>query len=127
MAGPTAAVEMQGIEVEGLDASSWALPTETANALKLEGEHPAETIPASSSSFAPAASAPAGPREYKLLTSRDKAFEGRFDLPRLEEALNQYARQGWVAKAMSTPHLKGFTGALEEVVVVLLERCKDAT
>jgi len=26
-AGPSATVESQGIEVEGLDASSWALPT----------------------------------------------------------------------------------------------------
>ena len=127
-AGPTAAVELHGIEVEGLDASSWALPTETAMALKVEADHPADTAAAASaSSFAPAASSPAGGREYKLLTSRDKAFEGRFDLPRLEEALNQYARQGWVAKAMSVPHLKGFSGALEEVIVVLLERCQEAT
>ena len=128
-AGPTAAVELHGIEVEGLDASSWAVPTETAMALKLEADHPADTAPAPlpSSAVAEASSSPTGGREYKLLTSRDKAFEGRFDLPRLEEALNQYARQGWVAKAMSVPHLKGFSGALEEVIVILLERSKEAT
>jgi hypothetical protein len=122
---------LHGIEVEGLDASSWAVPTETAMALKVEADHPADTaqgsLSSSSPAFAEASSSPAGAREYRLLTSRDKAFEGRFDLPRLEEALNQYARQGWVAKAMSVPHLKGFSGALEEVIVILLERCKEGT
>ena len=49
-------------------------------------------------------------------------FEGKFDLARLEEALNHYARQGWVARSMIIPHLKAFTGVLEEVIVVLLER-----
>jgi hypothetical protein len=122
--GPSAAVEMHGIEVEGLDASSWALPTETAMVLK-EAERQAEAAPEAAPAFAPASAMPAGAREYKLLTSRDKIFEGRFELPRLEEALNQCARQGWVAKAMTTPHLKGFSGALEEVIVVLLERCKE--
>jgi hypothetical protein len=123
--GPSAAVEAQGIEVEGLDASSWALPTETVMALKAgEAEHAAETSHEASSSFTPAATIPPGAREYKLLTPRDKYFEGKFDLPRLEEALNHFAREGWVAKAMTTPHFKGYTGALEEVVVVLLERCK---
>ena len=26
---------------------------------------------------------------------------------------------------MLTPHVKGFTGALEETIIVLLERCKE--
>jgi hypothetical protein len=101
------------------------LSSETSPAFKIEPEHAPETSHEASSSFTAASSSPAAAREYKLLTSRDKAFEGRFDLPRLEEALNQYARQGWTAKAMLTPHLKGFSGALEEVIVVLLERCKE--
>jgi len=40
----------------------------------------------------------------------------------LEEALNHFARQGWIAKSISIPHFKGYTGAMEEVFVVLLER-----
>src|SRR5262245_57243435 len=83
-AGPTAAVELHGIEVEGLDASSWAVPTETAMNLKAEAETAAEAGHEVSGSFAPAPSSPAATREYKLLTSRDKAFEGKFDLARLE-------------------------------------------
>jgi ribosomal protein S27E len=128
-AGPSAAVEVHGIEVEGLDASSWAVPTESttmvAPTTPVEVETPA-TGAESGSSFAPVSStSPAPAREYKLLSSRDKYFDGKFDLARLEEALNHYARLGWVAKSMSVPHFKGYSGALEEVVVVLLERCDE--
>jgi ribosomal protein S27E len=127
--GPSAAVEVHGIEVEGLDASSWALPTETAANIAAEG-HPATATAApseSSSSFVPVPAGPGAAREYKVVSSRDKMFDGKFDLARLEEALNQYARQGWVVKSMAVPHFKGYSGALEEVVTVLLERCHEAT
>jgi hypothetical protein len=63
-----------------------------------------------------------GCKEYKVLSSRDKIFEGKFDLNRLEEALNYYARDGWVVKAMSTPHVKAFTEGTKEEIVILLER-----
>jgi Domain of unknown function (DUF4177) len=126
--GPTAVAEplQGGIEVEGLDASSWALPTETVALLKTDGASGAAAEPSaraeSGSAFVAAEPGQSGGREYKLLTSRDKMFDGRFDLVRLEEALNQYARQGWTAKSMMIPHLKGYTGAMEEVICVLLER-----
>lgn len=127
-AGPSAVVEAHGIEVEGLDASSWALPTETAAKIAAEDHAAAPAGHAEASpSFAPAAATPGAAREYKLLTSRDKIFDGKFDLARLEEALNHYGRQGWSAKAMSVPHFKNFTGAMEEVVVVVLERCREAS
>jgi hypothetical protein len=124
-AGPSAAVEAQGIEVEGLDASSWAIPTEAAPSFKLEPDHSADSGHVSPSSFTSAPPSSDAAREYKLVTSRDKNFEGKFDLARLEEALNAYARQGWVAKSMLAPHLKGYGGVLEEVVVVLLERSRE--
>jgi len=126
--GPSAVVEAHGIEVEGLDASSWALPTDTA--AKLAKEDPAAAAalgvplePTASFTTVPAATHAA--REYKVLSSRDKSFDGKFDLARLEEALNHLARQGWVVKAMAVPHFKGFTGAMEEVITVLLERCHE--
>ncbi len=125
--GPSAAVEAQGIEVEGLDASSWALPTDTAAKVAAEDTTTALGVPfESSSSFAAVSAMPAAAREYKILSSRDKCFDGKFDLQRLEEALNQLARQGWVAKSMVVPHFKGYTGAMEEVITVLLERCHEA-
>jgi hypothetical protein len=116
------AESQEGIEVEGLDASAWAIPTETGFSLKPEG--PSETAPSSDASpgFVPAAATATRQREYKLLSSKDKIFDNRFDLARLEEVVNQFARQGWVVKAMSTPHVKGFSGAPEETIVVLLER-----
>jgi hypothetical protein len=126
-AGLSAAVEVQGIEVEGLDASTWTVPGESATAVaatQADVEIPASE---SAASFVPASSTAVPGREYKLLTSRDKYFDGKFDLARLEEALNHYARLGWVARSMSVPHVKGFTGALEEVIVVLLERCNEAS
>jgi hypothetical protein len=122
-AGSAGAVETpRGIEVEGLDASSWSLSTEVGGALKAEVTTEPDQPAESGSPFVPAETSPGSPHEYKLLTPRDKFFEGKFDLPRLEEALNHFGRQGWTVKTMSTPHLKGFSGALEEMIVVLLER-----
>jgi hypothetical protein len=127
-AGPSAVAEplQGGIEVEGLDASSWALPTETATLLKTDGASAAAPEPSvraeAGSPFVAAEPGQSVGREYKLLTSRDKMFDGKFDLARLEEAINLYARQGWTAKSMMIPHLKGYTGAMEEVICVLLER-----
>lgn len=102
----------EGIKVEGLDSTAWVLPTEA---------------PVSATTLTPGAEAishsPAERhREYKLLTQRDKFFEGKFDLARLEEALNHYAQEGWVARTMVTPQVKGFSGTSQEEIVVLLER-----
>jgi hypothetical protein len=121
----SAAAAHEGIEVEGLDASAWSLSTDSASGLKVEaapeGEPRSESASASPSPFVHAGPA-TGAKEYKILTPRDKIFDGRFDLARLEEALNQYGKQGWVVRAVTTPHIKGFSGALEETIVVLLER-----
>ena len=116
---PAAVVE--GIEVEGLDASTWTLSTEVGVALKAEATVEPERERCPPPAFIPASRSPEA-REYKVLTAKDKYFDGKFDLTRLEEALNHFGRQGWTVKSMSTPHVKGFSGALEETIVVLLER-----
>ncbi len=102
----------EGIRVEGLDSTAWVVPSETpvAAAATPPGEEP---IPAT---------AAASRREYKLLTQKDKFFEGKFDLARLEDALNHYAHEGWIARSMVTPQVKGFSGTSQEEIVVLLER-----
>jgi hypothetical protein len=109
-----------GIEVEGLDASAWGVATDVGGDLKAvaTAEPSAQGEPAA---FVADATEPQG-RQYKVLTPKDKYFDGKFDLARLEEALNHFGRQGWTVKSMSTPHVKNFTGALEETIVVLLER-----
>ncbi len=130
---PSAVAEpLQGIEVEGLDASSWVVPTETGGILKGEAGAAAPAPAAAAAdqggrgegapAFVAAEPSASGAREYKLLTSRDKILEGKFDLARLEEALNHHAKQGWTARSMLVPHVKNFAGVLEEVIVVLLER-----
>jgi hypothetical protein len=105
----------EGIQVEGLDASTWSLSTEPGVTLQAEVRPDPVT-------GQPDSSAPMDVRQYKLLTSKDKCFEGKFELARLEEVLNLHARQGWTVKAMTLPHLKGYGGVIEETVVVLLER-----
>lgn len=125
--GPVAPAH-DGIAVEGLDASAWSLAPDQSSLFKAVA-NPEHTGDAPAAPAAHAASAESftvqhgGPiKEYKLLTSRDKLFEGKFDLARLEETLNNLARQGWIAKSMCLPHLKNFQGAMQEEVVVLLER-----
>ncbi len=121
--GDKAAITYEGIEVEGLDSTSWSAPTESK--LPLSPASPAEAVAqaAEASSAFIAASPPTGPfKQYKILTTKDRFFDGKFDLARLEEALNHYAREGWVAKGISTPQIKGFTGVFAEELVVLLER-----
>jgi Domain of unknown function (DUF4177) len=110
-----------GIAVDGLDASAWTLSTEVGVALKAEATAEPDNQAATSPAFTPADTAPEG-HEYKVLTPKDKYFDGKFDLTRLEEALNHFGRKGWIVRSMATPHVKGFSGALEETIVVLLER-----
>lgn len=120
--GPPPAFE--GITVEGLDASAWSLaPEPPPPAVPVAADHAQAQpqVPAQAPAQEPAP-AVGSAKEYKLLTSRDKYFEGKFDLARLEEALNHYAHQGWVARSMCLPHIKNFQGAMQEEVVVLLER-----
>jgi hypothetical protein len=113
------------ITVEGLDETSWA-GTAVVHA---EQEHDHEPDHPHDESTAAFTAAPAEPhhvaaavKEYKVLTSKDKFFDNKFDLSRLEDALNHYARKGWVVRSMATPHVAGFSGGTKEELVVLLER-----
>jgi hypothetical protein len=123
VAAQAAGTSAEGIAIEGLDDSAWAVAPETSDSLRAPAEAEPEAAPEGAES-APkfVAQEPTGFKEYKLLTAHDKFFKGKFELGLLEEALNHYARQGWVAKAMATPHVKGYTGGMVEELVVLLER-----
>lgn len=86
-----------GIEVEGLDASSWSLATDVGHALNAQATSEPDEREATTAAFAPATSVAVSEqrREYKVLTPRDKFFDGKFDLARLEDALNHLrARAG---------------------------------
>lgn len=115
-----------GIEVEGLDSTAWSTVSEppvTTAAEPVDPNHEVHELEQSSlrDSTSDAGHAE-GSKEYKILTQKDKWFNGKFDLARLEEALNAYAQHGWVVKSMATPHIAGFSGGPREELVILLER-----
>jgi hypothetical protein len=122
VAAATIGSASEGIAVEGLEASAWTVPDDHGDGLKVQPEanHASAEVTDATSKFV--AHEPTGLKEYKILTTKDKIFEGKFDLGRLEEALNLYAREGWVVKAMSHPQVKNFTGGMQEEIVVVLER-----
>jgi len=109
------------IEVDGLDASTWAATAVAVETRVPEPEHhePPPTI-ADEPQAVDSSGAPV--RQYKVLTQKDRWFQGKFELARLEEALNHYAHQGWVVRAMATPHVTGFSGGPREELVILMER-----
>ena len=111
------------IEVEGLDESVW---TATSAVVPTEGSaytaHDATGTTFTASPHEPDAPGQSAVKHYKLLTPKDKFFEGKFEIGRLEDALNHYAREGWVVRSMATPHVAGFSGVAKEELVVLLER-----
>lgn len=58
------------------------------------------------------------PKQYKVMTQKDKWFSQKFDPERLEQALNAYAKEGWVVKSICTASITGFGGNREELIVV---------
>ena len=77
--------------------------------------------PAAQHQTAQALPEPPRPKEYKVLSQKDKWFSGKFDPERLESAINAYAKQGWVEKALATASIPSLTGVRDEMIV-LLER-----
>jgi hypothetical protein len=107
----------EGIEVEGLEAVSWA----SAAVSKAEPDHEAGDGPQGVFTESHGDHA-TDVKEYKVLTQKDKWFEGKFELLRLEEAINHYAHSGWKVRAMTTAQVAGFSGGAKEEIVVLMER-----
>ena len=61
-------------------------------------------------------------KEYKVLTQKDKWFSGKFDPQKLEEAINSYAKQGWVVKSAFSAEIPGLFSASREEAIIILER-----
>lgn len=61
-------------------------------------------------------------KEYKVLTQKDKWFSGKFDPQKLEEAINAYAKQGWILKAAFSAEVPGFLNSNREEAIIILER-----
>ena len=85
----------EGIAIDGLDDSAWAVANDTSDSLRAPvrtGARGSRRRPTPARNSWPRKAT--GFKEYKLLNPRDKIFEGKFDLGRLEEALNYFARAG---------------------------------
>lgn len=120
-AAPATPLTGNEIQVEGLDDSAWTAPA-VATSEHDHHDHDEATASFTPHHAEPTSTAAAGHgaiKQYKVLSSKDKYFEGKFDLARLEEALNHFASQGWVVRAVSTPHVAGFQGEREELVIFL--------
>ena len=61
----------------------------------------------------------ASPKEYKVVTQKDKWFSGKFDPEKVEGALNAYAKQGWSLKGVATASVPGFGGQRDEIVIIM--------
>jgi hypothetical protein len=61
-----------------------------------------------------------GTLQYKVLGAKDQGMAtGKFNPLKLEEALNEHARQGWAVKSAATIPIVSHSGTHYEVVVIL--------
>ncbi len=60
-----------------------------------------------------------GTLQYKVLSGKDQAASGKFNPLRLEEVLNEHARQGWAVKTAATVTVVGHGGSHDELIVIL--------
>ncbi len=61
-------------------------------------------------------------KQYKVLSQKDKWFSGKFDPQKLEEAINAYAKQGWMLKSAFSTDIPSFMGGSRQEAVIILER-----
>ena len=56
--------------------------------------------------------------KYKVMTQKDRAFAGKFDPEKLENAINSYASEGWELVSVATADIPSLTGTRQEIVVI---------
>jgi Domain of unknown function (DUF4177) len=56
---------------------------------------------------------------YKVLTQKDRYFQGKFDPEKLEAALNAYASEGWKVVGAATADIPTLGRTRQEMVVIL--------
>ena len=67
----------------------------------------------------PTAQTRATPYAVKVLTTKDRAFGGKFDPEKLESALNSYASEGWSVAGCDSAEFPGLLGARSELITVM--------
>ena len=56
---------------------------------------------------------------YKVLTQKDRAFGGKFNPEKVEEALNGLAKEGWEVTGVVSAEFPSFGGGRQELVIFL--------
>ena len=62
------------------------------------------------------------PYAVKVLTSKDRAFGGKFDPQRLEGALNSYAAEGWSVAGCDSAEFPGMLGGVRSELISVMHR-----
>lgn len=72
------------------------------------------------------ASKPSGLREkenavkvFKVMTQKDRAFGGKFNPEKIEEALNAMGKEGWEIDGVTSAEFPSLTGGRQELVIFL--------
>lgn len=60
-----------------------------------------------------------GTHQYKVLSGKDQGMTGKFNPLKLEEVLNDHARQGWAVKTAATIAIVSHSGTHDELIVIL--------
>lgn len=63
-------------------------------------------------------------KEYKVISKKDMALATGFDPLKLEKAINKYAAQGWVFKAIFKTEVTALFGGERDESYIILERDK---
>ena len=56
---------------------------------------------------------------YKVMTQKDRAFGGKFNPEKVEEALNAMAKEGWEVTGVVSAEFPSFGGGRQELVIFL--------
>jgi hypothetical protein len=120
----TSTPAFEGIVVEGFEGGWSEMQVQDVAPVEVPAEPPrhAHSPIFGASLGATGLMRPEGVKEYKLLTPKDKVFDNKFDLARLEEVINAYALNGWMVRSMTTAQVAAFSGGMREELLVLLER-----
>jgi hypothetical protein len=58
-------------------------------------------------------------KAFKVMTQKDRAFGGKFNPEKVEEALNAMAKEGWELSGVVSAEFPSFGGGRSELVIFL--------
>ena len=56
---------------------------------------------------------------FKVMTQKDRAFGGKFNPEKIEEALNAMGKEGWEIDGVTSAEFPSLTGGRQELVIFL--------